>query len=197
MAKLKNIEKLDPEKYKYKTVMNIDNIEYVSKKNKKNKFEWVKVIGYLDCNTPEKYFSQFGHKIKYKFPKKEIILLEKELRKNNIFFYQIGWDNVWFYVDYAWSDVEELVKKEKYIKTLNITKNKKVDMLKLFDNVSFLFYSEFRKYWSQVDGKLEFQHNIIKKDKEKVIEIFTKIFYQKFSWNGSAKKTILVKLEKI
>lgn len=98
-----------------------------------------------------------------------------DLRKEGIYFLEIGWKLVGNWIDYAWDDVIDMIKK------LTKAKNDPYDY-------SFIFYTQHRLFWAKRDSSLYLQHNILKKDKEIVIQIFKKHFKTKFNWSGSDKK---------
>ncbi len=97
------------------------------------------------------------------------------------------------FVDYAWSDAEELAEKTAIVK--QIRKDNKDAYID--DIVSMIFYSEHGRYFSEIDGNLQLQHTVLKKDKTIVIDIMTKVFGKDFVWNGKDKKAMLIKLHKI
>jgi hypothetical protein len=165
--------------------------QFISRPDKNGSYKWYPIS---HGKTPEDYYSQFpdNKEKKYQFLKKTFNAIAKELEEKNILLFHVGWNKIYELVDNAWIDAEKLTEKSKIVKEIRKTGDKN-DVHKL---VSFLFYTEHRRYWSEITGELYLQNNILKKDVKDVKEIFTKYFGNNFVWNGSNKKTILIKLQK-
>ena len=112
--------------------------------------------------------------------------VRRMLRPHNIFCLKIGWANVWNFIDYAWEDAEEIVRKRMKMKG-------KYDAL---DHTSLLFYTDFGMYWALRNGELEIQHRFRKEDKELIVQKFKQVFGTQFTWNGSKSRTMQIKLPK-
>jgi hypothetical protein len=172
-----------PEDCKDDILMGNDNHKYISKPNKDNIYKWIKYKEPEETTCPETFFKQFSDDIqKYKTTNTVTNLqeMQKELRNKDIYLFEIGWKDVWNYIDFAW---EEAKKVEDKIKN-KINRNE----------VSIMFYTKLALYRASVDGTLSLQHNILKKDKKDVTEILHKYFGKKAKWNLSNSKVIDIKL---
>lgn len=176
---------------KNKIMKGNDKKSYISKPNKNGIFKWYPL---KSGKTPEEYYNQFPEKKikKYIFPDKVLEAVKKDLLKENILFIKIGWKNVYDFIDDAWYDVTRLIEKKSIIKKIRQT-DKKSDITNI---ISFIFYTDYRRFWSEINGELFLQYNILPKDKPKVIEIFKNYFGRRFIWNGSKNKALLIKLHK-
>lgn len=176
---------------KHKVMSGNNGKQFVSRPDKNGSFKWYPIKMGM---SPEEYYMQLntGHVKKYVFPKSKLDVIKGELLKQNILFFNIGWKNVMDFIDYAWDDAEQLAEKTSIVKKLRKTDKDSFTM----NLVSIIFYTEHRRYFSEIDGQLFLQHNVLKKDNKKVIEVFTKIFGKDFVWNGRNNKALLIKLHK-
>lgn len=156
---------------------------YLSKQNKAGIYQWKKLK--MDdeqdyTKSAYEYYSQFeDYTAKYNVKDfiKKTKQVAKVLLKHNIYFLYIGWKNVRDFIDYAWDDAKEYVKK------------------KCNEECSVIFYTNYRLFWAEyMTGEVFMQHDILKKDKDIVVETFKKYFGKSFSWTGSNRKALLVKL---
>lgn len=180
----------DADMYKYK-VMDNGKKMIVSRPSTDGSFKWFSVKEY---DTPEKYNEQFGkkYKKKYIFPDSKITKLKNELFKKGILFFHIGWKGIQNITDVAWNTAIDMAEKQQLVKQIKKTTGKKV----ISDIVSILFFTDYMRYDSEITGKLNIQHIILKKDKQNVIDIFTSIFGKDYSWNQKKTQTIDIKLHK-
>lgn len=179
------------QEYQYKIIEGNNGKQFISRPDKNGIFRWVR---FSQGNTPEEYFLQFpnvGYK-QYLFPTILLDKLKRELLEKNILFFKIGWKNVWNYTDYAWEDAIARTEKSPVVKKLRII-NKHDSVMKL---ISFVFYTDNRRYFSEINGTLDLQHNILKKDTKTIKEVFAEYFGKRFVWNGTKNKTISLKLQK-
>lgn len=175
----------------------VDEVGWVVIKSGKTQ-RWKRIKPMLNCKVAEEYFDQFNDTLppKHKYVQKLKLVLTKlknlsiELAKHKIPLFKIGFYMVGNWSDYAWADAEEKVKKISYIKEKLDPKNP----MSIFDDVSYLFFTDHRRFWALRDGKLFISHNIIRSDKKKVVELFQKYFGKNFEWNGRKEKNILIHL---
>lgn len=174
-------------------ILGNDKYYYISRKNKSGIYQWKRLKQTEDENLTKsayEYYSQFkDYKPLYDIKPfiKNIKKVKKDLEKHKIFLVPIGWSKVWDFIDYAWDDAQEYVEKK--------TKTGHFDVL---ETHSFLLYTDHRLFWAiHKDGEVTIQHNILKKDREFIIETFKKYFGKSYSWNGSDRKTITIKLKKL
>ena len=136
------------------------------------------------------YNSQFKEfKIKYNKNKflKQIKLLTKVLKKYNIYFLHMEWDEIWNMIDYAWEDAANIV-----------AESTNLDEYSVYDKVSMMLITEHTLFWAVYsDGIVYIPHYLLKKDINLVHKIFTKIFGKKYVWDKNTKKTIKIKLDKL
>lgn len=108
-------------------------------------------------------------------------LAKKKLKQEHVYLVDIGWYEVWNFIDYAWADVK------KYIEN----KYKIDDYLKS----NFIFNTENRIESSlRFDGKLYLQYNLDDEGKKHVKKIFEEIFGDSFIFPKSDNFTIEIKL---
>lgn len=183
--------------YKIGDYKEVNDVGWVVIKSGKTQ-RWKRIRPMLDCKTSEEYFDQFNDtkpaNPKY-VPRLKIVLaklkqLSIELATHKIPLFKIGFHMVGNFSDYAWEDAETKVKKIGYVKDRLNPK----DPMSIFDDVSFLFFTDHRRFWSLRDGQLFISHNIIRSDKKLVVELFKKYFGSRFEWNGRKEKNILIKL---
>lgn len=175
-----------------------DKNSYISRADKNGTHKWIKFKEMDQCDTAEDYYLQFGkYEQKYDIKKiaKAFATAQKELEKEHIYLRKIGWKTVWDFVDNAEDDCIEELLEVPYIK--NLLKKSKMPEYEILDVVSYLFFSDFNQFWATVDGALNIQHRLLKKDKKKFIEIMEKYLGQNFVWNGKEKQTIVIKFPKI
>lgn len=175
-----------------------DGRQYVSLPDKNGVYKWKKIKNGEEAKTPEEYYSQFPENKKYivKYDTYDVLsklkLISDELTKHHIYIFPVGWKKVWWFIDFAWDDATNILKKKSYV--YNKLTNK--DTL-FIDVVSYIFFTENRLYWSSIKGILNLQHQIRKEDKKIIIDTFKKYFGKRFSWSGSDPKTLNIKLLKI
>lgn len=183
--------------YKVGDYKEVNEVGWVVIKSGKTQ-RWKRMKPMLNCRTAEEYFDQFNNtppvKTRYAISLKQTLTklkqLMTELAKHKIPLFKIGFHNVGDWIDYAWDDAEEKVKKIGYVQEKLDPKND----LSLFDNISFMFFTDHRRFWSLRNGQLFISHNIIRSDKKLVMELFQKYFGKKFKWDGNKNKNILLKL---
>jgi hypothetical protein len=161
--------------------MGNDDYEYISKKDSNNVYKWVNVT---NRKTPEEYWALLGktRKAKYVIPSKtKMKKLTNELLKNNIVLYYSKWTE-----SHDYSDIDDIV--HSYMNKIG---------LKDTDNISYIFYTENRLYDAKRTGLLRLDHMIFKKDKKKVIEIFSEILGSDYKWTEKSTDNIIIKLHKI
>lgn len=170
-----------------------DENQYISMPDKNGVYHWKKI---KYGKNAEDYYSQFPDYTKPKYDIKSTLekldKIKKELEKHNIYLFFIGWKNVTWFIDYAWEDAEEMAKSTKLGKKIMSDNTNK--FTSVFDKISFLFFTDHRIYWTRRNGEIFMQHNILKKDKDVVIQIFKKYFGNKFVWDGKPQHAILIKV---
>lgn len=171
--------------YKYMQKSGNDGYDYASLPDKNNIFKWKKINP--DITNAIEIFKfwhtedEYNKKIKYNYKEllKKINLLKKELHKYNIYFYYLDFMGQWsgldrHFIDYSWDDA----------------------MLKLEqDNAkdkSIVFTDDIYVLQALLNGKLYFQHNVLKEDINNLKIIFYDIF--KIKLNFSNKKSIIVNI---
>jgi hypothetical protein len=160
---------------------------------------WKRMKPMLNCRTAEEYFGQFNdtqpENPKYVKNLKDVLAklkhLSLELAKHQIPLFKIGFYMVGNWSDYAWEDAEKKVKKISYVKEKLDPKNP----MSIFKDVSYLFFTDHRRFWALRDGQLFISHNITISDKKLVVGLFEKYFGKKFVWNGRKEKNILISLK--
>lgn len=167
-----------------------DQSQYISREDLNGIYHWKKLKSASECKSAEEYYSQLK-KYEPKYDKKGLLakldLVKGDLLKSKIYLIYIGWDTVWDFIDNAWDDAIEI-----------LVKKLKVGDYDIMDKVSFLLYTDHRIFWSTINGEFHIQHNVLKKDKQTIIDIFKKHFGKSFVWpNQSVKKTITIKLSKL
>lgn len=167
--------------------------EYISSPNKNGVYSWKKLKG-LDANSAEQYYGQFPEtknlKPKYNFKPvlKKLNTAARQLEKHNIHLVRIGWRNVGDWVDWAETDALYTIAKKCGLK----------DDRDVYGKISYIFYTDNRRFWSIVkDGKLYLSHNILKHDKPIVDKVFKKIFGTSYLWKLSNAKNIIINLPKL
>jgi hypothetical protein len=181
----------DANECQYKVVKGNNGTDFISRPDENKSFKWYQI---KYGKTPEDFFSQFPNDSvkQYAFPKKILDEISEELKQTNILFYHIGWNKVWNMIDNAWDDAELLTENSAIVKDI-----RKIDKISFTtDIVSFIFYTEHMRYLSEIEGQLKLQHNILQKDRQNVIKIFTKHFGKNFVWNKKNNKVFVIKLHK-
>jgi hypothetical protein len=167
-----------------------DKKDYISKEDKNGVYHWVKLKDFGKTKTPEEYYSQFKP-YEPKYDKvdllKKLNLVEKELLKSKIYLIHIGWNNVYNFSNYAWDDALEFLQKK-----LKLPNNNSI-----FDNVSFMFYTDKHLFVATINGELPMQNNILNKDKKVINDAFKKYFGKSYKESKNAKQVITVKLNKL
>ncbi len=174
-----------------------DENEYVSKPNKNGIYKWHKIIW---KNTAEEYYMQFPenylNKKFYKYDTTQLLKKFKkvasELKKNNILFLEIGWKNVYYFIDYAWEEADKI--------TFFLKKklNQKKRLMKNNDSFSkkscFIFYTNKSLFWSKNTGEIDIKWDLPKKDFEIVDKILKDVFGSKYIRPKNKNKAIIIKI---
>lgn len=172
-----------------------DGDEYISLPDKNGIYKWKKI---MFKNSAEEYYCQFPENKPAKYDEKQVLkkldLIKQKLLQDNIYLYDIGWKDIGNFIDNAWNDVVKLIEKQKYVQNLRKIKENKNKYIGYL--TSFVFYTDHQLYWAKRNGELFFQHNILTKDKQKVIKIFKEQFGKNFKWDGSRTKSMMIKLPK-
>lgn len=79
----------------------------------------------------------------------------------------------------------------------NDCKEKNIDTGDVMDKYSFMLYTNKFLFNASIEGKIFLQHNILPKDKDLVINIFKKYFGKSFTWDGTSKSAMSIKLNKL
>lgn len=194
-----------------------DGRQYVSRADKKGVYRWQKLTS---KSSPEEYYAQLvdvepGVYVK-KYDSKNTFdrlkKLDRELRAEGIYFYRVGWVNVYNYSSYAWDEAEERLGKEKPVKKLidawieeqweeRKKKKRKPGKKSQFDPIyrtadfaDVIFVSEFTRFWAEVNGKLYLQFSLSKPGKKTVQQLFKREFGKRFVWNGRDTHALMIKL---
>jgi len=183
--------------YKIGDYKEVNEVGWVVIKSGKTQ-RWKRIKPMINCQTAEEYFDQFNdtkpinpkYVPRLKTAVSKLKQLSVELATHKIPLFKIGFHMVGNWSDYAWSDAETKVKKIGYVKDRLNPK----DPMSIFEDVSFLFFTDYRRFWSLRDGQLFISHNIIRSDKKLVVELFQKYFGSRFVWDGRKEKNILIKL---
>ena len=192
----------EAEQCKDKLLRGNDGKFYLSVQDKAAKYVWKFIKRMNNTKTPEEYFEQFPN-IQLKYDVKPTVdnlkLVKRDLEKENIFLIPIGWLAVWDSVEFLWEDTLTLLEdNSKVHEILNINLQKKEDIFNIrkniLENISFLMYSDYYIFEAKISGELFIQFNIIKKDKDKVIDTFKKYFGKKFQWSGNLVDPMIINI---
>ena len=168
-----------------------DGKNYISRQDKNGVYKWFVMKPINQTKTPMEYYGQYPGLAEPIYNIKPLVLklnkVKKELLKDHIFLFKTSWKSANF-IDFAWSEAFELLKKNPYVKK----KLGKPDDIQILDNISFLFYTENELFWASIKGLLPIQHNI--HDKKTVDRVFKQVFGRDYKWDGSIKKTIVIKI---
>jgi hypothetical protein len=181
-----------------------DGWRWISLPDKNGVYHWKRLKDMSDCDSAEEYYRQFpdykGAKFEIRGVLKKLGEVKKDLRKKGIYMVgNVGWGEVYNFVDNAWSEAEEKLLEMKKIENMvdEYRKVKKVKYASPMHVVSFLFWSDLAEYEAKRDGYLNIQHNMKdKSDRDVIVEVMKKHFGADFIWKGSAKKVISVKLKR-
>lgn len=170
-----------------------DDYKYISKPDSSGNFKWIKITGQ---NTPEEYNEQFLNteyylEKKYKFPSNKIRQLEIELNENDILYYHIEWDGIYNYIDTAWGAVEYEISKSDKFKQLK-KQYPEDDDFKILNRINMVFITDKNRFYSEINGKIYFYHNLNKNASKIVDEIFKKLFGENYIWNGKNGESIAI-----
>ena len=185
--------------YPNKIKLGNDGLEYISKPNKNNIFKWIKIKNMEDCKSASVYYMQFPenylqknfYKYKLNFIDNNLKIIKKELEKEHIYLFKIGWKKSYNYLDFAWEYARTYIFK-KYIKKTDI----KIDTsYNIMDYANFIFYTEKNEFFFQNDGELSIQWNLDKKSKIYAFQIFKKYFKTKFIEPKNSTNAIIIKIK--
>lgn len=159
---------------------------------------WSRIKSALTCSTAEAYYDQLNDspppKALYvrnyqKFVTK-FELLKKELAARDIIALRLGFKDIANYSDFAWETAQNKILSSSIAVKQEITKR-----TKLFERLSFLFYTDNNRFWALRNGELHLQHNVRRKDKAVIVAALEKYFGSKFQWNGKATSAITLKID--
>jgi hypothetical protein len=207
-------------KFPNKIKLGNDGNEYISKPDKNKVYKW-KLIKQMDqCKDANNFYLQFPKYyldkkfIKYNFNNtyKKLNKILNILKKENIFLLNIGWKNVYNFVDNAWYDAKKiLIKKygsKKFVKDkIKILKEKHSISKKLSDKTileiyyldifNIIFYTNFTEFFSLNNGNLYLQWNLTSNIRSYVNSLFKNEFGKKYIEPKNINNAMLIKLDKI
>jgi hypothetical protein len=176
-----NYPSYDPEKCKSVVIAHNDKL-FISHTKDNKQFKWW-IIQY---DTPENFYTYGGWNGKHLYnideAIKKLALVKKELAKVNISLFDVGWLNIWQYLNQA-----EYVAREVMLKKQISDYNYSRDFKKKITS-SYIFYMDFGRFWSSLTGKLYLYHFIKNKsDYEKIVKVFTKYFGDRYVYSKDNK----------
>jgi hypothetical protein len=202
----RNSPPLPANDYKNKIKDGNDGNSYASIADKNGIYRWKRFYQTGECKTAAKFYSQYPNALPYiydiKSMKTSLTKIKRALLTHNIYLIRVGWDFIWDFGDYEsdlYPRLAEIPKVkillEKYWKDTKIKKRDRHNS-HVTRVVSFLYYSEFAEHVASTRGEAWIMHSLLKKDKPIIYETFNKHFKNKFKWNKSDAKSILINLYK-
>ena len=169
--------------HKYKVIKGNDGNDYISKPDKNQIFKWKKIKPMSKTKTPYEFYSQYQEReqhILYNIDKfiNGWNLATRELAQSNIILLEIGWKKIGSFIDFAWEKAHEYMQKKYNNSTY-----------------SLLFYTENSLYNGSINGIIDIQHDILRKDKDLIIKVLKKYF--NVNWTGKTTNSIQIKLSKL
>jgi hypothetical protein len=174
-----------------------DENDYISRPDKNGVFHWKKIENKMSAFD---YYQQFQNPPKPKYDCTKFVAtflkVATELKKSNVYCFEIGWVGVGNFIDNAWEVATENIEKTAHYKKL-LSKIPKGKIVTPIDLVSFAFYTNHRLFWASIKGEMVLQHNLLKSDKELVHATFQKHFGKSLVWPARRDKGIIIKLDKL
>jgi hypothetical protein len=171
-----------------------DGYDWISLPDVNGVYRWKKLKNMDQAKSAEEYYDQYPeHRDSPKRDPSEIVeklnTISQELKKQNIYLFRVGWKKVGDFIDNAWDDAEDVVRKHAHVKKLLKDSSDDTPM----NVVSMIFWTDHRQYWSTHDGELTLQHAIQKGDSDIVLKLFRKSFGKQFYWNGKESGAFIIK----
>jgi hypothetical protein len=186
--------------HKREEVIGNDGEHWISVPDKKGVYHWQQ----KSRKSAFAYYEQLQNpkvppqSYDYKVIQKKLKDVAIELKKSNIFLYELGWDTIENMSDDANDEVfNVLLPKTAYIK--RILKDMKDADKRSFDaaeHVSCIYFTNFRLFWASRNGILYLWHGILRKDRNIIKKVFDAYLGNTYVL-GNAKKAIQIKLPKI